>query len=109
MITGSLYKFALGPKGMISGAFFGCLIGTFGGCCIYILTKLTGIKMDDAYNLAKSYFVYKDRALHGAMKVCILEKRNSFLNSINNLLQILYKITNEIIYFIRSTYFTDAA
>lgn len=70
MITGSLYKFALGPKGMVSGAFFGCLIGTFGGCCIYILTKLTGIKMDDAYDLAKSYFVYKDRSLHGSMKVC---------------------------------------
>lgn len=72
MITGSLYKFALGPKGMISGAFFGLLIGSFGGSCIYVLTKLTGLKMDDVYDLAKSYFTYKDRSIHGSAKVSLL-------------------------------------
>lgn len=27
--------------------------------------------MDDAYDVAKSYFIYKDRSLHGSFKVCI--------------------------------------
>lgn len=73
LITGALFKFSLGPKGMISGAFFGTLIASFGGCCLYILTKFSGIKMDDAYDLAKSYFIYKDRSLHGSFKVCTMK------------------------------------
>lgn len=69
LVTGTIYKFGLGPKGMISGGFFGVLIGTFGGLVLYITSKVTGITMNDAYNLSKAYFEYKDYNFHGAQRV----------------------------------------
>lgn len=69
LVTGAIYKFGLGPKGMISGGFFGGLLGTFGGYLIYITLKLSGTTMEDAHNLAKAYFVMKDYNFHGAHRV----------------------------------------
>ncbi|XP_055303827.1 RPII140-upstream gene protein-like isoform X1 [Sitodiplosis mosellana] len=68
MVTGAIYKFGLGPKGMVAGGFFGGLIGTFGGLMLYITSKLSGITMDDAYNLSKLYYQSKDYNFHGAQR-----------------------------------------
>ncbi|XP_055303828.1 RPII140-upstream gene protein-like isoform X2 [Sitodiplosis mosellana] len=57
-----------GPKGMVAGGFFGGLIGTFGGLMLYITSKLSGITMDDAYNLSKLYYQSKDYNFHGAQR-----------------------------------------
>lgn len=70
LLTGALYKFSLGPKGMLAGGFFGGLIGTIGGLVLFISSKASGITMDDAYSLAKLYFETKDTQLHGAQRVC---------------------------------------
>ncbi|XP_058792779.1 RPII140-upstream gene protein [Phymastichus coffea] len=45
--AGSLYKFQLGPKGMVSGAIFGGLFGTLYGSIKVILLKLTNISEED--------------------------------------------------------------
>lgn len=71
LVTGAIYKFWLGPKGMISGGFFGALIGTMGGICIFGFSKITGYTMDDVYRTAKLYFLYKDINLQNAIKVNI--------------------------------------
>lgn len=69
MVSGAIYKFSLGPKGMVSGGFFGGLIGTFGGSMLYIISKLSGVTMNEVYNLAKVYFETKDYHFHGAQRV----------------------------------------
>lgn len=68
---------------MISGGFFGFLLGTFGGLFIYALTKATDVKMDDVYQLAKTYFVYKDRGFQNAFRVSILTNPKLFLIAIS--------------------------
>lgn len=70
-MTGAIYKFGLGPKGMIAGGFFGGLIGTFGGLFLYAISRVSGITMDDAYNLSKIYFQTKDYNFHGAHRVSV--------------------------------------
>lgn len=69
LITGTLFKFSLGPKGMISGGFFGILLGTVCGAAIVAATKLTGCTMQDAYDVAHSYFRGKDRFFYDAERV----------------------------------------
>lgn len=68
---------------MISGGFFGFLLGTFGGLFIYALTKATDVKMDDVYQLAKTYFVYKDRGFQNSFRVSILTNPKMFLIAIS--------------------------
>lgn len=69
LITGAIYKFGLGPKGMISGGFFGGFLGTVGGVLFYILTKLTGATMEDTYEILKIYYKTKDLNFHAAQRV----------------------------------------
>lgn len=69
LITGSIYKFGLGPKGMISGGFFGCVIASFGGLCVFGLTKVFGVTMHDLHVALKQYYIYKDTNFHGASEV----------------------------------------
>lgn len=69
LVTGAIYKIGLGPKGMISGGFFGGLIGTVAGLTIYGFSKITGVTMDDVYQLAYSYFQYKDSNFHKVTRV----------------------------------------
>lgn len=71
LVTGAIYKFGLGPKGMFSGGFFGVLLGTFAGVLIYVSTKLTGATMDDTYQLLKSYYETKDLNFHAAHRVSL--------------------------------------
>lgn len=71
LIAGSLYKFGLGPKGMLSGGFFGCLLGTFMGITVVAAAELTGCSMQDVYNATHSYFQMKDKFFHGAWKVSL--------------------------------------
>lgn len=69
MISGALYRFSLGPKGMISGGFFGGVLGTFGGLLMYAVLKIGGDTMEDIYRQAQLYFVIKDANFHGAARV----------------------------------------
>lgn len=69
LLTGVLFKVSLGPKGMISGGFFGILLGSVCGAMIICSLKLTGCKMQDAYDVAHAYFESKDMAFHGVRKV----------------------------------------
>lgn len=71
LISGALYKFSLGPKGMFSGGFFGAFLGTVGGALIYTLTKITDFETDDAYKLCKTFFTYKDRNFHSSFRVSL--------------------------------------
>lgn len=54
---------------MVSGGFFGCLIGTFYGVIAAGLLKLPGFEMKDIYDACHLYFRLKDRFFHGAYKV----------------------------------------
>lgn len=71
-MTGAVYKFGLGPKGMISGGFFGGLLGTFGGSLIYAFSKICGVSIDNLYHSAKIYFQYKDNSFQNSFKVSTL-------------------------------------
>ncbi|XP_031629623.1 RPII140-upstream gene protein [Contarinia nasturtii] len=66
LLSGSLYRFSLGPKGMISGGFFGTVLGTFCGAIIYLSSKMTGVKMQDIYINTQVYFKVKDKNFHGS-------------------------------------------
>lgn len=78
LLTGTIYKFGLGPKGMISGGFFGTVLGTFAGLAIYGLTKMTGITVDELYKAAHLYFRYKDSNFHLAFKVRSFHSNKNF-------------------------------
>lgn len=54
---------------MISGGFFGGVIGSFYGVFAVGLLKLSGTEMQDVYNACHLYFRQKDRFFHGAYKV----------------------------------------
>lgn len=69
LITGTLFKISLGPKGMISGGFFGTLLGTFAGALTVTALKLTGVTMNDVHDSAQFYFRKKDELFHGGAKV----------------------------------------
>lgn len=69
MITGAIFRFSMGPKGMFSGAFFGAFLGSVAGAMVVSISKLTGATMQDAYNSAQTIFVKKDLYFHGAFRV----------------------------------------
>lgn len=68
-LAGSIYKFSLGPKGMISGGIFGGILGTVGGAIIVPMLKLSGQPMSDMYATTHAYFKMKDTNLHQASRV----------------------------------------
>lgn len=74
LITGAMYKISLGPKGMISGAFFGAVLGTFAGLITIPLLFISGVSMDDIYDSAHVYFRTKDELFHGCYKVSFCMK-----------------------------------
>lgn len=78
LLTGAFYKFGLGPRGMISGGFFGGFLGTVTGLMIYGLSKITGVTMNDVYQMAYGYFQFKDSNFHKACRVRII--MNQLLN-----------------------------
>lgn len=63
---------------MISGGFFGTVLGTFAGLAIYGLTKMTGITVDELYKAAHLYFRYKDSNFHLAFKVIKIHSNKIF-------------------------------
>lgn len=64
LVTGALFKTNLGIKGMISGGFFGSLIGTVGGVAVISLLKLSGKSMKDI-RVAQSKYIYaRDEAFN---------------------------------------------
>lgn len=65
-LAGSLYKFSLGPKGMVSGGVFGGILGTFAGALIVPMIKLSDKQMSEFYATTHEYFKYKDRNLHAS-------------------------------------------
>lgn len=64
LMTGALFKTNLGIKGMISGGFFGSLIGTVGGVAIISLLKLTGKSMKDIRAIQSKYIYARDEAFN---------------------------------------------
>lgn len=83
LFTGSIYKFGLGPKGMIAGGFFGTFLGTFAGLSIYGLTKFSGVPIDELYNTTQLFFKYKDAKFHQAAKVSDLPCNHNYVLSKN--------------------------
>lgn len=69
MLTGALFKINLGIKGMISGSFFGALIGTIGGVAIISVLKLSGKTIKEIRQGQTKYIYAKDEAFHAAVKV----------------------------------------
>lgn len=69
LVTGALFKFNLGIKGMISGGFFGTLIGTVGGIAFISLIKLSGKTMKEIREAQGRYIYARDEAMHATAKV----------------------------------------
>lgn len=59
--AGALYKFQLGPKGMVAGAVFGGLCGTLYGSWKVIVLKLTNRSEQDLINFRQDLKNMKDR------------------------------------------------
>ena len=55
MTAGAIYKIPLGPKGMISGGFFGAIFGTMYGGFKYLLLTLSKLTEDDIRNQKYEY------------------------------------------------------
>lgn len=68
-MTGALLKTNLGLKGMISGGFFGTLLGTFAGVAVISLLKLTGKSMTEIRGKQTGYIYARDEAFHATLKV----------------------------------------
>lgn len=69
LVSGAFYKFSLGPKGMISGGLIGGIIGTFFGFILYATSKISGVTMNDTFELCKTYYETKDLNFHGSHRV----------------------------------------
>ena len=54
--TGALYKFNLGPKGMVSGGIIGMLFGTIAGGLVILSLKLKGKDYQDFLAQHKLFF-----------------------------------------------------
>lgn len=63
LVTGALYKFPLGPKGMISGGFFGTFIGTAAGALLVGALKLSGVSMKEIHRKQSEYFDLRDKSV----------------------------------------------
>lgn len=69
VLAGAVYKFSLGPKGMVAGGFFGGFLGTLSGVMWSVMLKLSGIKMPEVYSETHKYFRWKDEQFHQSFKV----------------------------------------
>lgn len=69
MVTGAIFKTNLGIKGMISGGFFGTLMGTVGGVMFISALKLSGKTMKEIREAQGKYIYARDKAMHGIAKV----------------------------------------
>lgn len=73
VLAGSIYKFSLGPKGMVAGGFFGGFLATICGVMWVAMLKLSGIPLSEYYGQTHRYFRARDEQFHQAFKVsCIV-------------------------------------
>lgn len=79
LLTGALFKFNLGIKGMISGGFFGTLIGTVGGVAIISVLKSFGKSMKEIRQSQARYIYARDDAFYWTAKVCSVYVRRQLL------------------------------
>lgn len=64
-VTGALFKTHLGMKGMLSGAFFGTIIGTVGGAFTVGAMKICGIKMAEYREEMSAYIFERNKVAYG--------------------------------------------
>lgn len=70
-ITGSMYKFNMGLRGMAAGAIFGGAFGTIAGAVTMLLLKSTGMTMEEARYWQYKWRSNRDNIVQDAIKVDI--------------------------------------
>lgn len=72
ILTGTLFKTHLGMKGMISGGFFGAILGSIGGSIFLGSLKLFGLSLKDYAEMQTYYMYARDKAVHESQVVNII-------------------------------------
>lgn len=65
-ITGTVYKFASGPRGMIVGCLLGTALGTIAGTTSYGITKLTGMSLEETRYWQYQWKMKRDSQIQSA-------------------------------------------
>lgn len=70
-VTGAMYKFSMGLRGMAAGALFGGFFGTIAGGVTLLLLKSTGMTMEEARYWQYKWRSSRDDVVNDAVKVDI--------------------------------------
>ncbi|KAJ8687736.1 hypothetical protein QAD02_023530 [Eretmocerus hayati] len=82
MVTGAIYKFPLGPKGMFSGAFFGGMFGSVYTGMKYFLLRLSHISEEELRGVRYGLIESKNEAVHQSQKRLMFNKEREALEEI---------------------------
>lgn len=77
--TGALYKFSMGPKGMVSGGLVGMAFGGVAGLASLALLKASGTTMEEVRFWQYKWKASRDEAINDSMKMQSSEEANPLL------------------------------
>ncbi|XP_065089863.1 RPII140-upstream gene protein [Ochlerotatus camptorhynchus] len=78
-VTGAMYKFNMGPKGMTSGGLVGMALGSAAGLASLAILKSTGTTMEEVRFWQYKWRVNRDEAINESMKMQSTEEADLLL------------------------------
>lgn len=80
-VTGAMYKFNMGPKGMTSGGLVGMALGGAAGIASLAILKSTGTTMEEVRFWQYKWKVHRDEAINESLKVQSTEEADLLLEN----------------------------
>lgn len=73
-MTGSLYKFSMGPRGMLAGGLVGGAFGTVAGGLSLLILRTTGMSMEEVRYWQYKWRMERDQNINLSLKNALEEK-----------------------------------
>lgn len=78
--TGALYKFSMGPKGMVSGGLVGMAFGGIAGLASLAILRASGTTMEEVRFWQYKWKASRDEAINESLKVQSSEESDQLLD-----------------------------
>lgn len=79
MLTGAMYKFNMGLRGMAAGGLVGGFLGTIAGGVSLLVLKTTGMSMEEVRYWQYKWRADRDDTINEAMKAQTIDERDQLM------------------------------